>query len=97
MDFAYTEDLQCASIRPSDDGRATVEFTLIPYVSELTLRLAQSDGPLIGRLCLVGPDQNIEVTRSHRGHRARYMTLEHRAWTVFRRIDCGAPQLFMQR
>jgi hypothetical protein len=44
MDFAYTGDLHCASIRRSDDGRATVEFTLIPYVSELALQLAQSDG-----------------------------------------------------
>lgn len=67
IDFAYTGDLQCATVQRSEDGRETLEFTLIPYVSELTVQLAQTDGPLIGRLCLVGPDQKVGVSHASTG------------------------------
>jgi hypothetical protein len=63
MDVASTVDVQCAAIKPDSIGHSVLTFTLNRYAADLSEEISAKKGPLIGRLCMLGGDQAIRLSR----------------------------------
>jgi hypothetical protein len=54
-DFAYTLDLECATIERDAAGEEVFIFRFNRYVTDLVKQVAETDGPLMTRVCISVP------------------------------------------